>query len=99
MPEEYQLHAATIRAAKAKELLENELLNEAFAKLKEGYFTQLMATNVMQSDVRDKCYLAIRVVDVVRSHLQTVVDSGKIADSDLKELAKLTERKKRFGIV
>lgn len=99
MREAYQLNADTDRAAKAKDLLENELLEEAFAKLKEAYFAQLMATNVMQSDVREKCYLAIRVVDVVRDHLGTVVSNGKIAEADLKELAKVADRPKRFGVI
>lgn len=99
MPDEFKLHADTTRALRAKELLESELLVECFAVLKEGYFNQLMATHAMQTDVREKCYLALRVVDVVKGHLRTVFDQGKLAQSDLNDLAKLTERKKRFGLV
>jgi hypothetical protein len=99
MPDEFQLHQQSAKALRAKELLENELLTEAFAGLKNGYLAQLMATNVMQADVREKCYLAMRVVDVVQDHLKTIIANGKLAESDLKELAKTAERKKRFGLI
>lgn len=97
MADEFKLNNITNRAAKAKALIEDELLSESFRVLRESYMGQLMATNVMQSDVRDKCYMAVRVLDVVQSHLKKTIDEGKVAQSDLKELAKTAERKKLFG--
>jgi hypothetical protein len=97
MPDEFQLHQASKRGDDAKLLLESPLLAEAFAKLKQNYLDQLMATDVTQSDIRDKCYLAARVVDVVRDHLSNVVTNGVVAKHDLQQLAKEAERKKLFG--
>ncbi|CCE04115.1 conserved hypothetical protein [Bradyrhizobium sp. STM 3843] len=34
----------------------------------------------------------------MRDHLSALVPDGKLAQAQLKELADLTERKKRFGI-
>jgi hypothetical protein len=97
--DEFQLHQTSQRGDEAKALLESPLLTEAFAKLKAGYLEQLMDTNVLQSDIRDKCWMAARVVDVVKDHLIKVINNGVVAKSDLDQLAKEAERKKRFGII
>lgn len=99
MPEEYKLHADTTRALKAKELLENELLIEAFKVMREGYLQQLKATSYLETPIRETCWLALRAVDIVEAHLTKIISDGELAKSDLKDLAQVTERKKRFGIV
>lgn len=99
MPDEFKLHEAAKRGDEAKALLDSPLLAESFAKLKAGYLEQLMATDVTQTGIRDKCWMAARVVDVVKDHLITVANNGVVAKSDLDRLAKEGERKKRFGIV
>jgi hypothetical protein len=97
MTDEFKLLKDTERAQKAQQLLDNEILADAFKTLKAAYLEQLMATNVMQTDVREKCYLAMRVVDVVEAHLKTIISNGKLAQSDLKHLAETAERRKKFG--
>lgn len=99
MPDEFSLHKAAKAGDDAKALLESPTLTEAFQKLKQAYLAQLMDTNVMQADIRDKCWMAARVVDVVKDHLTAIVNDGALAKSDLEQLAREGERKKRFGIV
>lgn len=99
MPDEFKLHQIAKRADEAMALLENPLLSESFEKLKQTYIDQLMDTNVTQSDLRDRCWMAARVVDVVKDHLTAIVNNGVVAKSDLDRLAQEAQRKKRFGIV
>lgn len=99
MKTEYELRQETQRGDAARALLDNPLLSECFDKLKQTYLDQLMQTNVTQGDLREKCWMAARVVDVVRDHLVTVVGTGTVAKSDLDQLAHEGERKRRFGIV
>lgn len=99
MLSEFELHQVAKRADEAKGLLESPLLTECFAKLKQTYVDQLLNTDVTQGSLREKCWMAARVVDVVKDHLVTVVNDGAVAKSDLEVLAREAERKRRFGIV
>jgi hypothetical protein len=99
MPSEFESQQAVNRGQDARNLLESPLLREAFAKLKAGYIEQLMNTDATQSDIRDKYWMAARVVDVVRDHLTKVINDGAVARHDLEKLAREGERRKRFGIV
>jgi predicted kinase len=97
--DESKLRQDAARARKADALLNDELLTEAFAKLKEGYLTQWEATTVEQQFLREKYWLAARMVGVVKDHLITVVANGKLASTELKRIEDEAERKKRFGIL
>jgi hypothetical protein len=98
MQTEYQLVQAAKSGEQARALLESPILAECFAKLKQGYLDQLMATDVTQGDFREKCWMAARVVDVVKDHLTAIVNNGAVAKSDLEALAREAERRKRFGV-
>lgn len=95
MRAEFELHQASKRADEARALLESPLLKQSFEKLKQGYLDQLLDTDVTQSSFRDKCWMAARVVDVVRDHLIAVVNDGAVAKSDLNKLAQEGERKRK----
>lgn len=88
MPDEVKLLQADIRAVRAQALLENELLTQCFEQLKADYLDQWKKTSVLQTDVREKYWLALRVVDVVQDHLHTIVANGKLARADLNDLAR-----------
>jgi len=93
MIDEDKLAQDAHRAARAKSLLENELLQEAFASLKAQYSADLMATTVDQQGARERLYLAHRIVGEVERHLGTIVQDGKLAARQLKDLAEAAERK------
>ena len=99
MSDESRLDQAVTDAARAQELLDNELLSEAFTGLEESYIAAWRATTIDDIAAREKLFLAINIVGKVRDHLATIVTSGKLAQAELNDLAQLAERKKRFGIV
>jgi hypothetical protein len=97
--EEFALTRATERAAQAQRLLDDKMLAESFKGLEEAYTSAWRATTIDDVSGREKLFLAINVVGKVRDHLQSIVNNGKLAQAELKELAQTAERKKRFGIV
>ena len=96
---ETQLGEATAKALRAQDLLDNELLNDAFKGLEDSYSAAWRATGIEDFAAREKLFLAINIVGKVRDHLTSIVTNGKLAQAELKELARTAERRKRFGVV
>ena len=48
---------------------------------------------------REKLFLAINIVGKACDHLDTVIASRKLAQAELRELAQVAGRTKRFGIL
>jgi hypothetical protein len=99
MTDESKLDQAVTRAVRAQALLDNDLLSEAFTGLEESYTTAWRSTAIDDVGAREKLFLAINIVGKVRDHLTAMVASGKLAQAELKELAQVAERRRRFGIV
>jgi hypothetical protein len=97
--DEDALTQAASKAARAQNLLANELLTEAFSGLEEAYTSAWRTTTIEDVSGREKLFLAINIVGKVRDHLTSVVTNGKLAAAELKQLADTAERKKLFGIV
>ena len=99
MSDELKLGEAAAKALRAQDLLDNELLTEAFKGLEDNYTAAWRATTIDDVGTREKLFLAINIVGKVRDHLTAIVTNGKLAQAELKELAQTAERRKRFGIV
>jgi hypothetical protein len=99
MSDESRLDQAVAKALRAQELLDDELLSESFATLEENYTSAWRATVIDDVAGREKLFLAINIVGKVRDHLNAVLANGKLAQAELKELAQIAERRRRFGIL
>lgn len=87
------------RAQKAQALLDNDMLKEAFETLEREYTKALFLTRPEAAQSREALYLAVNVVRKVRDQLNSVLNDGALATSELKAIAETAERKKRFGII
>jgi hypothetical protein len=99
MTDESHLAAASARALRAQELLDNELLTEAFKTLEDNYASAWRSTAIDDVQGREKLFLAINIVGKVRDHLNAVVANGRLAQVELAEFARTAERRRRFGIL
>lgn len=99
MSDENRLDQAAARAVRARELLDNELLSETFMELEDSYAAAWRSTTIEDVGAREKLFIAINIVGKVRDHLSAIVANGKLAQAELKELAQVGERRKRFGIL
>jgi hypothetical protein len=98
MIDESVLQRDAAKALRARALLDDELLSEAFEKLEAGYVAGWRGTVIDDVAGREKLFLAINIVGKVRNHLASVVANGKLAQAELKELAQAAERRRRFGM-
>jgi hypothetical protein len=87
------------RAVRARQLLEDEMLVDAFKMLEEAYTLGWRNTLAGDTAAREKLFLAVNIAGKVRDHLAAAVTNGKLAQAELNEIAATAERKKRFGII
>ena len=96
MTDEIKLQKDAVKGARAKELLEHDLLAEAFASLESAYTQAWRLTTIDDVNGREKLFLAINVVGKVRDHLTAIVNNGTLATTELRQLAETAERARRW---
>lgn len=87
------------RGARAKALLENEHLTEAFSGLEAAYIKAWRETNALDQPGREKLFIAVNVVGKVKQHLEQIVANGNLAAKDLEVFAAQAERENRSAFV
>ncbi|HEX5509841.1 MAG TPA: hypothetical protein VFX37_15175 [Pseudolabrys sp.] len=96
MSSEIELNAAAARGARAEALLRNELLTDAFATLEQAYIAKWRTTTVDDVAAREKLFLAVNIVGKVQDHLASVVEDGKLAAAELRQITEAAERQKAW---
>jgi hypothetical protein len=83
---EDKLNAAMSRGARAEALLRNELLQEAFQKLEDGYVAAWKTWPAADTAGRERLWQAVNVLGKVRDHLGRVLADGKLAQREFNDL-------------
>lgn len=96
MTDEIKLQKDAAKGVRAKELLEHDLLAEAFASLEQAYTQAWRLTTIDDVTGREKLFLAINVVGKVRDHLTSIMTNGTLAATELRQLAETAERARRW---
>jgi len=73
------------RADDAKRLLDNPLFKEAFKTIREELIKHLLNTRVAEEVERDRLYITIKALDLVEQHIQSVFETGKLAEKEQEE--------------
>ena len=73
---------------RAQVLLNDPLLKQAFEDLLETYKEQIFNTNFADDEKRRSLWMAYNMLDKIRGHLQTIMESGTLAQKDLELLNK-----------
>jgi succinate dehydrogenase/fumarate reductase flavoprotein subunit len=92
---EHKLSADMARRARAEALLQDDLLQEAFARLEERYIEEWRVSQFRDTDARERLWQAVNILRKVKDHLAKIVRDGKLAQREIDQLA---EKRKRFGI-
>ena len=83
------------RSNEAKQILESKLFQESIETLKKIYSEALLEkTGAKESDTREKLWIAYNVVGKVEQHLQTVIETGKLAAKQLEDFRKQQDNTK-----
>ena len=64
------------REEKAKNLLNNELFNEAFDVLRKDLMGRWEASGSTELEARESIWLAMRLLDKLYGHIQSIVETG-----------------------
>ena len=67
------------REARAKNLLQNELFNEAFEVLRKELLGQWEQSGSQHTDQRESIWLAIRLLEKIKGHITSIVETGHMA--------------------
>ena len=83
--EQDKLNQELTQANKAKALFQDPLLKESFDKLRTLYSESLFNTGAIETDAREKLWLAYNVVNKVEQNLLEMIDTGKLASKQLED--------------
>ena len=64
------------REEKAKNLLNNELFNEAFDVLRKDLMSRWEASGSTELEARESIWLAMRLLDRLYGHINSIVETG-----------------------
>jgi hypothetical protein len=93
---ESELRRDLDRASRAKQLIEDELLVDAFTTLEAAYIDAWKTSPANETERREKLWQAVQIVGRVKGHLEQVAAQGSLSRAALDEIAR---RPRRFGIV
>ena len=68
-----------LREAKAKNLLSDELFNEAFTTLETDIKDTWYRTSLNDTEAREQAWLSLRLLERIRLHLTSIIESGDMA--------------------
>lgn len=74
------------RGKRAKALLGDDLLSEAFLKLEAEYTRAWAGSHHSETAARENYWRAVQILADVRKHLATIVSDGKLAEKELEIL-------------
>ena len=67
------------REEEAKRLLENELFVEAFDTLEKELLLSWSRSGSTEVNQRESCWLATRLLERIKAHITSIVDTGHMA--------------------
>ena len=70
------------RADQAKQILEHPLYVEAISTVREALIQHLLDTRVAEEVERDRLYVTIKALELVNQHIQSVLETGKLAERE-----------------
>ena len=83
-----KLTSEVSRGEKAKLLLEEPLIKESFETLKKEFQQAILNKKQNEDEARRALWQAYHLTDRVENHLRTVMETGKLAATQLNQLKK-----------
>ena len=68
------------RERRAKALMDDPLFIESFSELKKELLGQWEHSGSTDIDARESIWLAIRLLDRIHSHIQSIIETGHMAE-------------------
>ena len=76
------------RGNRAKQLIKNEIFTETFDVLHQRYIDELVSTKSDESEKRERLYNAVRALQHVKDHIESVATTGEMAAQQMNDIFK-----------
>lgn len=97
MIDEHKLLRDSGRTVEATSLLESALFNEALEAIERDLIKAWKLTPPRDTDGRERAWAAVQQLGKLKDYFIAVLNDGKLAAAQLKELAETAERKRFFN--
>lgn len=84
--DEFKLHEASRRGASADELMRNEAFHEAFEQIRDVYMDAWRNSDALDVDRRERCHVAVCLLDDIKNQLISTVRNGAVARETLDKI-------------
>ena len=66
------------KAERAQALLKDEWFQEEIKSIRKTLISQLMNSNEVETEIRERCYLKLRVLDEIMGHFSSIASSDQL---------------------
>lgn len=66
------------KAERAQTLLKDEWFQEEIKSIRKTLISQLMNSNEVETEIRERCYLKLRVLDEIMGHFSSIASSDQL---------------------
>ena len=80
-----QLEQERIDGEKARQLLDNSVFKDSWKAAEDSIVAQMQEVKMRDTDMHTRLILALQVLSSVRRHIETTMQTGQMADLQLKE--------------
>jgi hypothetical protein len=89
---EIELQKKKQRGIRAKQLLDDELIREAFSDIRENIYRKISSSRFDQSKEREDCYYMLRAAEAFEGRFKHLINEGKSAEDKLSVLGRVVKR-------
>lgn len=87
------------QAESARQVLEHPLYIESFDKLRDELFHQWESSPAGDTEGREKLWLMLKLLDRTRLHMQSLMETGKLAAAEKQSLLSRLSRAPARGLL
>lgn len=89
MDEELRLAKENDKGVRAEVLLKDEIFREAIDTLKKTYTEEMFKTKISEEQKRLSLLVHFNTLESIEKHIKDVINTGKLANEQLKQLKKI----------
>lgn len=97
MSDEGKLRRQHDRGERAKQLMQNELLTEAFDEIEKAIMERFKESRADEKELREDAHRSIRLLSHIKGHLKHVMVTGEAARKELLNIKDPSKIKRMFG--
>ena len=85
-------------AGKSSEVLTNEAFKTAFSDIEHGILDGIKRCALKDAELREKLCLSYTLLHQLRDQLQSIIDTGRMAEEEIKQKTLMERAKEYFNV-